>query len=182
MPTSSTWGGCRLCGSRLVVNRRFREHVDDLHRGVCAECHDRPEAKRFGVVTGRPTSMPARAPSSPPTPRAFTQAERALIKNLHSHMPTAQLLDVLNARASADRDHVPFTMEQIADEITRARELSAHDGEWASLRKVIAAARTSGVLNAITAHVVDDFAVVFRLSPAQHMHLRDVIKNAQGER
>lgn len=99
-------------------------------------------------------------------------------------MPAAQLLDILNTRLVADvgAAAVPFTTEQLQVEVGKATELSARDGDWASLRKVIGRARQSGLLATVTLQTVDDFAIVFSLSPAQHMRLRDVIRNAQEER
>ena len=55
-------------------------------------------------------------------------------------------------------------------------------GDWGGLRKLLGQARHSGLLASITLQMVDDFSIVFRLSPAQHMRLRDVVKNAQEDR
>jgi hypothetical protein len=74
---------------------------------------------------------------------------------------------------------VPFTLAQLRDELEKVIEAAAGDGDWASLRKVIARARNAGLLATITLQMVDDFAVVFQLSSAQHMRLRDAIRNAQ---
>jgi hypothetical protein len=185
---SAAWSDCRLCGCRLIAGTAAHPTGDDTARGLCRDCVTRPEAARFGVrAPGPQPSAPARPAAAPPAaagpagPRGFNPADRALIRHLRQ-LPAAELLDILNARASAEPKHVPFTMAQLAEEVAKVTEVSARDGEWASLRKLLARARTSGVLATITAQVVDDFAVVFSLSPAQHMHLRDVIKNAQEDR
>lgn len=99
-------------------------------------------------------------------------------------MPAVQLLDILNGRLVADvgASAVPFTLTQLQDEVDKHVQASASEGDWSSLRRVLAGARSSGLLKAITLQMVDDFAVLWQLSPAQHMKLRDVIRNAQEDR
>lgn len=161
------WTDCRLCGSKL-----FQDRGDDKAHGVCKECLGRPEARRFLSGTTTPAAK---------KPRGFGPAEKALIGKLQAFMPAAQLLDILNARLLADLGAaaVPFTTAQLQDEVSAQVTTSATGGEWASLRKLLAQARRSGLLTAMTPALIDDFAVVWKLSPAQHMHLRDVIRNAQ---
>jgi hypothetical protein len=188
--TTSTPSGhtrCRLCQSQLFRNRERYGHTDDLARGICAECCDRPEAQRLtgAAAMAKPVAAETPAPRpipAPAVPRAFSQAERALIRNLHAHMPAEQLLDILNTRLIADvgARAVPFTAAQLREEAQK-HEITP-DGDWGALRKLLAQARRSGLLQTITLQLVDDFSVVFRLSPAQHLRLRDVIKNAQEER
>lgn len=173
---------CRLCGSRLFYNREHVGRRDDMNHGVCAECQGRPEARRFMGPTPAPIARTSAAPPAKPrVPRAFNAAERALIKSLRQ-LPAEQLLDILNGRAAAEPNHVPFTRTQLVEELEKHLEAAAAGGEWASLRKLVGQARRSGLLVTVTLQVVDDFAVVFGLSPAQHMRLRDVIRNAQEGR
>lgn len=166
------WSDCRLCASRLDASRRVGERRDDVVIGLCAECQTRPEAARFG--------KPLRA--VPPGPAPFTAAERALIKATHSYMPTAQLLGILNDRLAGDgRGAAPHTLEQLHAELRGLLQPGAVQ-DWAGLRQLLGQARRAGVLAAVTGQIVDDFAVVFQLSPAQHTALRDVIRAAQEDR
>jgi hypothetical protein len=207
-PLADGYTDCRCCGSRLFYNRVRNGVKDDAERGVCAECHDRPEARRFlgplpaasttthhdALLRTKPAGPPpppptrhvaaAAATTPPPAPRPFNAAERSLIRSVHSYMPAEQLLDVLNTRLVADVgvSAVPFTHEQLRAEVEKLIDSSAVDGEWASLRTMLAKARSSGLLATITLQSVDDFAIVFGLSSAQHMRLRDVIRNAQEAR
>jgi hypothetical protein len=188
-PLASGYTDCRVCGSRLFYNRRRGDHVDDPAAGVCAECHDRPEARHLLAKKGNGASAPtirASAPSPPielKKPRAFNAAEKSLIRNVHSYMPAVQLLDVLNTRLVADLGlaAVPFTLEQLQAEVQQLID-PANAGDWAGLRDILVRARRCGLLGEITERIIDDFAVVFALSAAQHMHLRDVIRSAKEER
>jgi hypothetical protein len=183
---------CLVCGSQLFRNRERYGRRDDLEHGVCAECLERPEARKHlaSPVGARSAPSPVHAvpitPASKPVavPRSFSQAERALIGKLHAHMPAEQLLDILNTRLVADAGAraVPFTTQQLQEEVARHLDAAVADGDWGGLRKLIARARHAGLLQTITLQLVDDFSVVFRLSPAQHMRLRDVIKSAQEGR
>jgi hypothetical protein len=115
-------------------------------------------------------------------PRLFTPAEKALIRKVHGYMPAQQLLDLLNERLVCDLgpDAIAHSMEQLHAEIGSAADvmpLSGHD--WQSLRKLVASAKRSGVLDKITRQVIDDFAVVFSLSPAQVLRLHDVLLQAR---
>ena len=152
---------CRACGCRLTDGVG-----DDLTKLLCRDHKNDPRSR------------------VPKAPRAFTQAEKSMIARLHQHMPTAQLLDILNARLAIDAGAaaVPFTVAQLQAEVDAIAATAASDGDWASLRKLLATARRSGLLRSITAQVIDDFAVIWKLSPAQHMHVRDVIRNAQEDR
>lgn len=179
---AATWTDCRLCGSRLVHNRRVGNRTDDPQKsGLCAECQDRPEAKRFGATGPGPAPATTRPPAGP---RGFNAAEKALIKAcIKSFMPAKQLLEILNDRLVADQGEkaVPFTMEQLWTEAKGAIDPS-QGSDWAGLRKIVAAARRTGLLASITQELVDDFATVFQLSAAQRTHLRDVIRHAQEAR
>lgn len=117
-------------------------------------------------------------------PRPFTATDRSLIRRLSGHLPAQQLLDLLNERLAADRaSAVRYTLEQLHAEL---REVvgSAPGGQtdWAGLRHLIAQARRSGLLELITPQVIEDFAVVFALTPAQLLRLKDVLANGRGAR
>lgn len=179
---------CVLCRCRLTS-------AYAIARGLCGSCSERPEAVALPRdATGRATRgvrpqavpTPAAAATSSaqsPTPRAFTPADRSLIKAVHAFMPTAQLLETLNLRRQADQgQHAPpYTLEQLHAEVqTLVGPVKADD--WAGLRQLLAAARASGVLEAITMQTVEDFATVYQLSPGQLLHLKDVLLHAKEGR
>jgi hypothetical protein len=171
---------CVLCGCRLTTNYL-------IARGLCGSCADRPESKQLPRdPMGRPIARP-RAVPTPSAARAFTPADQSLIKSTHAFMPLAELLNILNLRREADAPATaPYTMAQLTTElqtlalVTKAAGAEADD--WAQLRKLIAQARTTGVLQTISPTTIDDFAIVFQLSPAQVMTLKDVIAHAQEDR
>ena len=158
---------CRLCTCLLDP----ASSGDDLVRGVCSDCRKHPAAKRLGAVAVR---------GSASSPSDFTAAEKALIRRVHGYMPAAQLLALLNERLQADgRTGTELhTVEQLHAE-TQALPAAAGGADWTSLRKLLAKARRDGLLERITAQVIDDFAVVFALSPAQVLRLKDVILTAK---
>jgi hypothetical protein len=173
---------CKLCGCKLVMGSG-----DNMEAELCRDCKRRPAAapaSRIGTANAAPATSAAavhRPPKGAPLkPRAFSSADVALIKSLH-HLPAAQLLELLNGR-HVDDGFAPFTREQLYEQWKAVDTDLARAGEWASLRKLLNQARRTGVLAAITPQLVDDFAIVFSLSPAQHMHVRDVIRSAQEER
>ena len=154
---------CSVCTCRLGSDPR-----DDLDREICGDCKKRPEAARLGE------------PSAPGGgARSFTAAERSLIRKLQGYMPAQQLLDLLNERLAADLgpDAAPYTMSQLHETIGAVTEVEAND--WAGLRKLLSQARRSGLLDEITPQMMDDFAVVFSISPAQALRMKDTITNAQ---
>jgi hypothetical protein len=114
-------------------------------------------------------------------PRAFTPAEKSLIRKVHGYMPAQQLLDVLNERLASDLgpEETPHTMEQLYSEIGDSQVMPAGGHDWSSLRKLVAIARGKGTLEAITKQVIDDFAVVFSLSSQQVLRLHDVLLRAK---
>lgn len=114
-------------------------------------------------------------------PRAFTPAEKAFIRKVHGYMPAQQLLDVLNERLTCDLgpEEPQHTMEQLHAEIGEVQTVPAGGHDWSSLRKLVANARRSRVLDAITRQVIDDFAVVFSLNSRQVLHLHDVLLRAK---
>ena len=116
-----------------------------------------------------------------PEDQQCSDAERALVERLHDVVPAQQLLDLLNSRRRADGlGQAEITADGLAEEVAR-RCAPSHGTGWVSLRRVLAEARASGVLDRITAQVVDDFAVVFQLSRGQVLQLKDVLFNVEGE-
>lgn len=169
-----TWERCRLCKSRLLKEAKG----DDPVRGVCGVCKDRPEAAKLKIASNGNGNGAAAAPG----PRAFTESERALIRAMHGYLPAAELLRILNERMVADvgAGAVPYTLEHLHREVSTLGV--ARQDDWTALRQLLAQARAIGLLEEITAGVLEDFAVVFSLSPGQVTHLRDVIHHAQEAR
>lgn len=157
---------CRLCGILLDPD------VDDFELAVCNDCKDHPAARRLGPA---PT-----APATHGGARDFTLAERTLIRRVNGFMPAEQLLALLNERLACDLgpDAARYTMEQLHTEI---RDLPGHvpAGDWSALRKLLAQARREGVLQQLDARVLDVFAVVFSLSTAQALRLKDIVLDAK---
>lgn len=123
------------------------------------------------AVSEKPVVKPA---------RAFTDAERSLIKKVHGYIPAAQLLGILNERLASDLgpDVRPHTMEQLHAEIgSVAAPAGGHS--WASLRKLLVQAERNGVLSMITEQVINDFAVVFSVTPKQVVGLKDILLQRQ---
>ena len=115
---------------------------------------------------------------NPQPARAFTQAEASLIRKVHGYLPPLQLLGILNDRLRNDLgpDAQPYTVEQLHAEIAAmpgARPGGDHG--WAGLRKLLAKAKRAGTLDQIDEHVINDFAVVFSLSPKHLMRLKDIL-------
>jgi len=151
---------CRLCRCRLAPD----DPRDGVNDHLCAECRKHPGAKR---------------PPAPPRP--FNAAEKSLIAKVHGFMPAQQLLALLNDRLLADLgpEAAPHTIEQLHEELRRAAPAGA--GDWPTLRKLLGQARRDGVLERISAQTIDDFAVVFSLTPAQVLRLKDVVLTAAAE-
>jgi hypothetical protein len=114
-------------------------------------------------------------------PRDFTAPEKALIRSMHGYTPASQLLELLNTRLAFDLGDkaVPYTMAQLHEELRRYEQYKPADS-WANLRQLLAKARRAGILETINAQIIDDFSVVFSLSPAQSMRLKDVILEANN--
>jgi hypothetical protein len=175
---AAAWTRCRLCRGRLNA-----EAGDDLVRGTCKSCGQRPEAAKLPIGANvRPAVAPA--PPAKPTARAFTEAERSLIRAMHGYLPAAELLHILNGRLVADLGPgTPlYTLEQLHRAIGDVGGAAARADDWTSLRRLLVDARKSGVLEAITPAVAEAFAVVFQLSTAQVTHLKDVLEHARGGR
>lgn len=152
---------CRLCECRLGGKG------DDLAISLCVHCLDRPEAAAIRNNTARGQLGP---------PREFTVADKELIRRIHVHLPAAQLLSLLNERLRADHGDAlsPYTLEQL-NAYLRTLRATANTQDWANLRKLVRDARAEGVAQSVTAQLIDDFAVVFSLTPAQVHRLRDVL-------
>ena len=149
---------CRLCGCRIDGDL-------DADRTVpaCGSCKARPDARE-----GR----------KPRAARAFTEADRSLIRKIHGYLPHAQLLGILNDRLRSDLgpDTAPYGMEQLHAEIAALPgSKPAGDHGWAGLRKLLAQAKRAGTLDRIDEQVINDFAVVFSLSPKHLMRLKDIL-------
>ena len=118
------------------------------------------------------------------TGRQFTAAEKGLIRKVHGHMSAQQLLNILNERLACDLgpDAKQYTMEQLYAEIgdvSGGAPAGGHD--WASLRKLLATAKRSGVLDTISEQVINDFAVVFSLNQKQVLVLKDIVLQTEEE-
>ena len=130
---------------------------------ACGSCKARPDAH---------------ASSKPHAARAFAEADRSLIRKIHGYMPRLQLLGILNDRLRADigPDAQPYTIEQLHAEIAALPGAKpGGDHGWAGLRKLLAQARRAGTLDRINEQVINDFAVVFSLSPKHLMRLKDIL-------
>ena len=170
---------CRLCRCLLPSGQD-----DDLPRELCGDCKSRPEARRLEIVPRSSAPSLAGGNRGSKAARAFTPAEKSLIQKLHGYMPAQQLLDLLNERLTCDLgpDVAQYTMEQLYSEIGDASAAVPAGGhDWASLRKLLARARTAGVLGAITEQIINDFAVVFSLNPKQLLVLKDVVLPEKGD-
>ncbi len=148
---------CRVCDCRLTVAEVAKDE------GICEECKLHPDAYPL---------LPA---------RAFTVADKALIKQVHRFMPAEQLLGVLNQRLVADlgAKAAPYSMDQLRTEL-RQQPPADGAGDWATLRRTLSRARRSGLLERLTPQLQADFAVVFSLTPAQELRLRDAIAGASS--
>lgn len=164
--------------------------------GVCEDCAERAEVRRLGPLAPG-AAAPARcrlcgcrmanagAFAPPAEPRPFTMADKALIRRMANMLPTHLLLELLNDRLMADLgpDAPRYTEAMLSDALRESSGGTAGVGggsDWASLRRVLAKARRDGLLQRLTTEIVEDFAVVFSLSPAQALRLRETILSAQG--
>lgn len=123
--------------------------------------------------------------SSAEGPSPFTEADLSMIKKVGRFMQPDTLLDILNERLIADQGRrVPrHTIEQLKQALQQAHgEALASGGarDWLSLRRLLAQARQSGVLQAINEQVIDDFAVVFQLNPKQVVQLKEILLSQDG--
>lgn len=159
---------CRLCTVRLSHDNAR----DDFARAICGDCRQHPAARRLGPVT---TAAKVAGAS-----RDFTTAEKALIRKVHGYMPPLQLLALLNERLQADLGDAAslYTIDQLHAEISSLPGGGLDAGDWSGLRKYLAQARRDGLLQTLTAQIVDDFTVVFALSSAQQLRLKDIVLDA----
>lgn len=115
----------------------------------------------------------------PAPPREFTPADLSMIRKLGRIMPEAQLLEILNQRLLADvgRRVMPYTTEQLSKALSDQQAQADKGGarDWTALRRLLADARRSGVLDAINEQVLEDFAVVFQLTAKQLVDLKDIV-------
>lgn len=149
---------CRLCGCSIGGD-------PDADRAIpaCGSCKARPEASQ---------------PQGSGPGRVFTAADRSLIRKVQGFLPPAQLLGILNDRLRSDLgpDAQPYTVEQLHAEIAAIPGAKASgDHGWAGLRKLLAKARSAGTLDQVNEQVINDFAVVFSLTPRQLMRLKDIL-------
>jgi hypothetical protein len=166
---AETFLRCQLC--TVLLNEK---NGDNKQTGRC----------RDHLHTSAPTKKPA-APASTTgaaAPPPFSAAEVSLIATIGVHLPATELLKLLNDRRVADRGPgvALVTLEHLQRQVQTLRSTSA-DGGWSAQRRFLAKARASGVLQLLTPQVIDDFAIVFRLSAAQVTHLRDVVASATEE-
>jgi hypothetical protein len=100
---------------------------------------------------------------------------------MHGYLPAAELLRLLNERLAADLgEHaLPYTLEQLYRETHGLAPARAGADDWSALRRLLADARTSGLLEHITPTLLEDFAVIFQLTVAQATHIKDVIQHAK---
>ena len=149
---------CGLCGCNISSDPDADPVIP-----ACGSCKLRPEAQRL---------------RSPQFQRAFTEADKSMIRKIHGYVPAKQLLGILNDRLRSDLgdDEPLYTIEQLHAEIAAIQggAMKADQG-WAGLRKLLANAKRAGTLGQITDQVIHDFAIVFSLSPKQHMRLKDIL-------
>lgn len=160
---------CRLCTVRLSHDNRH----DDFMRAICGDCRQHPAARRLGPISGT-----ARSTGSSPE---FTAAEKALIRKVYGYMAPMQLLALLNERLQADQGEYAalYTIDQLHTEIQGLPAGCVNAGDWSDLRKYLAKARRAGLLDLMTSQMIDDFAVVFALSSAQQLRLKDIVLSAK---
>ena len=99
-PAAPAGQRCRLCSCNID-----RDPEADRSIPACGSCKARPDAH---------------ASSKSHAARAFTEADRSLIRKIQGYMPRMQLLGILNDRLRADigSDAPPYTIEQLHAEIT----------------------------------------------------------------
>lgn len=132
----------------------------------------------------QPRSIAANATSTEAVP-PFTEADLSMIKKVGRFMQPDTLLDILNERLIADQGRrVPrHTMEQLKQALQQAHGEALAGGaasDWLSMRRLLARARQSGVLQGINEQVIDDFAVVFQLNPKQVVQLKEILLSVDG--
>lgn len=159
---------CSMCGCRL--NPALGDNTTLSRCRACAQ-------RSHHVVSKRPKE-PDPSVRAAAGRTEFGAADKALIRSVHGYMSPERLLEVLNARRLANEEAAtPFTAAQLQEEIrTLVYAGQSGPGNWAGMRKALASARTSGLLDTITPQVIEDFAVVFSLSPVQAAKLIDIVR------
>jgi hypothetical protein len=170
---------CQLCEGRLDPDS------DNMELRLCMVCQKHPDGIKILMAHRSPKVVSSIRPSKPTSAREFTPADKSLIRKLHGYMPADQLLGILNDRLVSDRGitEVRYTMEQLHAEIGEVSGPAPTGGyDWSSLRKLLAMAKKRGVLELITEQLIDDFCVVYSLSMAQGLRLKDVLlRNKEDE-
>ncbi|PNG49171.1 hypothetical protein WDL1P2_00432 (plasmid) [Variovorax sp. WDL1] len=170
-----------------------------MTKGLCASCKTNPEAQELKYEAGASSGAQASAPQPfanmvaavtgekvPVPPRAFNDADLALIRKIGAFMPAQKLLDILNERLTCDlgaEDNL-YTIEQLNTAIAQvhgAGNPEALGRDWPSVRKLLAQARRAGVLDQINEQVINDFAVVFQLNAKQVVELKDIVLGAKED-
>lgn len=150
--------------------------LDEATRSACNAClspigrRDHRASEACEQVSREPVLKPAKS-----APRAFTKTDLSLIAKVHGFMAAPQLLMVLNERMWADLGHdaPPYTVQQLHDAIQQLQQAQATVG-WSNVRRLLAQARSEGVMQQVNDQVIDDFAVVFSLTAKQVLHLKDI--------
>jgi hypothetical protein len=149
---------CRFCGCSIGGDPEADRTIP-----VCGSCKLRPDS---------------REPRKPQSARGLTEADKSLIRKIQGYLPPMQLLGILNDRLRSDLgpDAQPYTADQLYSEIAAMPGSKlASDHGWAGLRKLLAQAKRAGTLDQMNAQVINDFAVVFSLSPKHLMRLKDIL-------
>lgn len=154
--TAATSNRCRLCSVRL-------KQTDHLASCICLDCGRHPEGRT--ILTQKALEKA----------NGLTPAERSMVRSVSGVMAPRQLLVVLNERRSAD-GAAPLSLEQLREATAGlVPDGASPAGDWGSLRRMLASARRDGTLGQVDEQMIDDFAVIFSLSPAQWTHLKDVL-------
>lgn len=157
---------CQLC-----ANAMSSKDGDDLELGACARC----VATRPAKVEELRRRAGSKAGATAGPGQEFNEAEKALITRLGGLTPLPKLLQLINDRRQADRPGcTPFTLQQLQDEHDRITGRPKDSG-WVVMRRLLQDARKTGVLQKVTAEVIDDFAIVYQLTRGQVLHLKDVL-------
>jgi hypothetical protein len=171
---------CRACGSSVGHG-----YGDDLARQICGYCITQPLGKhllaRDAMQKSATSASRVVIDGKVLEPKAFTPAEKSMIRRLWTLMPAQQLLDILNDRLQADRGEavVLHTMAQLEEEIGPAMPRPERPGDWAGMKKLLAHAARQGILGRISEQVIEDFAVVWSLNSKQVVTLKDIVLAAK---
>jgi hypothetical protein len=179
--------------SRLEARRKFDPADPDYPTTPAVLRHlaaggrlaggNRP-ASQAGSGAAAPPSAPPADPkrASRPLARKFTEADKEMIRKLSSLVPAQKLLEILNDRLVADlgSNVVRHTLQDLQAELGADGAVTAGGHNWPELRQVLERSRRAGTLAKVTTQVIDDYAVIFSLSPKQVLVLKDILL-ADGE-